>query len=80
MSWEIAKMLASYLEVPPHQVLTWDRDVVDNLAGNQGTFIAFKQGCAHTRWRIYHTLKYSGSVWATSNQSASCPDLRPVMP
>jgi hypothetical protein len=67
MTLEIAKMLASYLEVPPYQVLTWDRKVIDDLVGNQRTLTAFKQGCAKTRWRIYHSIKYSGSVWATSN-------------
>ncbi len=68
MNREIADMLAAYLEVPPDQVLTWDRDVVNNLAGNRQALTAFRHGCLHTRWRIYHSIKYSSSVWATGCQ------------
>lgn len=64
MSWEIAQLLATYLDATPGQVMAWDKDVVENLIENQRTFRTFKHGCAQTRWGIYHALKYPDSVWA----------------
>ncbi len=60
MPWEIADLLANYLEVPPDQVMAWDHAVIDRLLDDHNTFKAFKQGCAHTRWSIYHSIKYAG--------------------
>lgn len=60
MSWEIAEMLAAYLEVPLYQVMAWDRDVIDSMLKDHNAFRAFKQGCPQTRWGIYHSIKYAG--------------------
>lgn len=60
MPWEIAEMLADCLEVPQHQVMAWDHDVIVSLFNDHNTFIAFKYGCPQTRWGIYHSIKYAG--------------------
>lgn len=60
MSWEIAEMLASYLEVPLCQVKEWDRKVIHYLHNDHNTFNAFKRGCQQTRWEIYASIKYAG--------------------
>jgi len=59
MPWEIAEMLAAYREAPLYQVMAWDRDVIERMFHDHNTFRAFKHGCPHTRWSIYHALKYA---------------------
>lgn len=57
--WEIAEMLATYLEAPLSQVKAWDRNVIDHLLNDRNTLSAFKRGCQQTRWDIYHAIKYT---------------------
>ena len=60
MPWEIAKMLADYLEVPHYQVVAWDGDVIDCMLNDHHALSAFKHGSPQTRWDIYHSIKYAG--------------------
>ena len=57
--WEIAEMLATYLEAPLSQVIAWDRNVINRLLKENNTLSAFKLGCQQTRWDIYHSIKYA---------------------
>jgi len=59
---KVVSELASFLNVVPQQINTWDRKVVDFLVKNPEVFIEFKNGCHYTKWEIYQSIRFEGKA------------------
>jgi hypothetical protein len=55
---KVVNELASFLNVVPQQINTWDRKVVDFMVKNPDIFIEFKNGCHYTKWEIYQSIRF----------------------
>jgi hypothetical protein len=57
----VVNELASFLNVVPQQINTWDRKVVDFLVKNPDLFIRFKNSCHYNKWEIYQSIRFDRS-------------------
>lgn len=55
---KVVNELATFLNVAPQQISTWDRKVVDFMVRNPETFIEFSNGCHYTKWEIYESIRF----------------------
>jgi hypothetical protein len=59
---KVVNELASFLNVVPQQINSWDRKVVDYLVQNPDVFIEFKNSCHYNKWEIYQAIRFDGKV------------------
>jgi hypothetical protein len=55
---KVVNELASFLNVVPQQISTWDRKVVDFMVRNPDIFIEFKNSCHYNKWEIYQSIRF----------------------
>lgn len=55
---KVVNELASFLNVIPQQINTWDRKVVDFMVRNPEIFIKFKNSCHYNKWEIYQSIRF----------------------
>jgi len=59
---KVVNELASFLNVVPQQINSWDRKVVDYLVQNPDVFVEFKNSCHYNKWEIYQAIRFDGKV------------------
>jgi hypothetical protein len=59
---KVVSELASFLNVVPQQINTWDKKVVDFLVKNPDIFIEFKNSCHYNKWEIYQAIRFDGKA------------------
>ena len=59
---KVVNELASFLNVAPQQISTWDRKVVDFLVKHPDIFIEFKNSCHYNKWEIYQAIRFEGKT------------------
>ena len=59
---KVVNELASFLNVAPQQINSWDRKVVDYLVQNPDVFVEFKNSCHYNKWEIYQAIRFDGKV------------------